>query len=65
MLPNLRIRIRLDERQLTEVVLDKIYRLIGPFGTMEGVHLDIRIRHSTATTPTEISKHAIVNSFLR
>lgn len=23
---------------------------------MEGVHLDIRIRHSTATTPTEISK---------
>lgn len=32
MLPNLRIRIRLDERQLTEVVLDEIYHLIGPFG---------------------------------
>jgi hypothetical protein len=32
---------------------------------MEGVHLDVRIRHSTTTTPTVILKHAIVISFLR
>jgi hypothetical protein len=32
---------------------------------MDGVHLDVRIRHSTTTPATVISKHAIVNSFLR